>query len=168
MGKLGKLFYTKHVIILPKPLKLGNSFSISVRFFNPCPFNGRYHTLIQSSTGLGGLFVVDEQSTMLGCFSDKGKWIDSGIDLQSYSLQNKWLNIIMCYTTSLNHSKIHFYLDGVLVNSLIKEKVMFNDNIRYIGNSKDLVEPFGAFCDLRVYPLFLDDTNAAAICSGKR
>lgn len=152
---------------MPKSLKIEKAFTISVRIFNPCPRNLNFHTLLQSTSGLGGLFVIDSESNSLGCFTENGKWIDSGINLNSNALRYKWLNVLMSYSSSLNHSKLNFYLDGELVKSYHKEKILFPNNIQYIGNCKDLVEPFGAFCDLRVYPYFLDEIKIMSITSGK-
>lgn len=35
-------------------------------------------------------------------------------------------------------------------------------NIKYIGNSKDLEEPFGYCCDIRIYPGLLDEKSEIA------
>lgn len=53
-----------------------------------------------------------------------------------------------------------------MINSIIKEKLVYATNIQYIGNCKDFIEPFGAFCDLRIYNTFIDDIKVYNIFNG--
>lgn len=120
---------------------------------------------MQSSIGLGGLIVVDKYCSRLGSFTEEGIWIDSGINLKKETLKNRWVNVIMSYSSRLNQTKLNYYLNGKLKKCLLKEKIVFPSTIKYIGNCKDYDEPFGAICDLRVYNHFVNDMKAHEIYS---
>lgn len=69
---------------------------------------------------------------------------------------NSWVQIAMCYSEIDKQSKLNYYINGELKRSYINEKIILPKIIKYIGNSADFDEPFGAFCDLRIYKGFLE------------
>jgi hypothetical protein len=148
--KMGAIFYSDHVLVLPKRLYLGDKFTIWFRFFNPVPDTDRFHVLLQDPTGLGGLVVIHSNKKRLGCFTKDGVFIDSGIDLENQDNQRKWLQVAMSYGKRDDETKVQFYLDGKSLNNPLT-KVNIPNVIQYIGNSRDYTEPFGIFCDLRIY-----------------
>ncbi len=148
--KMGVIFYSDHVLVLPKRLYLGDKFTIWFRFFNPVPDTERFHVLLQDPTGLGGLIVIHTNKKRLGCFTKDGFFIDSGIDLDNQENQRKWLQVAMSYGKRDDETKVKFYLDGKPLNNPLT-KVSLPNVIQYIGNSRDYTEPFGIFCDLRIY-----------------
>ena len=162
-GKYGVLFNNKHLLAIPRCLSIEKCFSISVRFYNPLPNTNQFHTLLQSNEGIGGLVVIDSKRKKLGCFTEEGIWIDSGIQLYKENYKNRWLNVILSYTEYLNHSKLCFYIDGEISKNYIKEKLILPKSIKYIGNCKDMIEPFGYFCDLRIYRCYIDEVKAKLI-----
>lgn len=55
-----------------------------------------------------------------------------------------------------NQTKVSFYFQGELAKCYEVENYKLPENIAYIGNSKEFINPFGAFCDLRIYPNYMD------------
>ena len=153
----GCIFHSEHKLILEKPLQLKGSFSISVKFFLPFPDTGSFHTLLQDEVGLGGIIVVDKTRTSLGLFTCDGKWIDSGIDLTIRSIQSKWNCVSLTYCEFSDSSKVNFYLNGLETKAYDLEKLILPKRIKYLGNSDDYKEPFGVWCDLRIYDKELDE-----------
>jgi hypothetical protein len=160
--KMGVIFYSDHVLVLPKRLYLGEKFTIWFRFFNPVPDTQRYHVLLQDPTGLGGIIVIDKTRERLGCFTEDGVFIDSGINLSKTELQKKWIQIAISYGTRDNQTYLEFYLEGKQISNP-NYKVNLPHYVQYIGNSRDYTEPFGIFCDLRIYKNFCDANQIKAI-----
>jgi hypothetical protein len=160
--KMGVIFYGDHVLILPKRLYLGERFTVWFRFFNPVPDTQRYHVLLQDPTGLGGIVVIDKTRERLGCFTIDGVFIDSGIQLSKVELQKKWIQIAISYGKRDNQTYLEFYLEGKLVSNP-SIKVNLPHYVQYVGNSRDYTEPFGIFCDLRIYKNFYDSNQIKAI-----
>ena len=176
--KMGIITYDKHHFILPKPISLikekDSSFTIWFRFYNPVINTKKWHTLLQDETGLISLVCINDKGDRLGCFNKNGDFIDSGINLLDKNLQNQWIQIAIGLKSlgtadgSTAKGEIKFYLNGMAVlnkvciykndNNSVKEnysnKCVFPDNIQFIGNSRDYNEPFGVFCDLRIYKEF--------------
>ena len=181
--KMGIITYDKHHFILPKPISLikekDSSFTIWFRFYNPVINTKKWHTLLQDETGLISLVCINDRGDRLGCFNKNGDFIDSGINLFDKNLQNQWIQIAIGLkslgTSDGNSAKgeIKFYLNGKAVlnkvciykkdGNSVKEnysnKIVFPDNIQFIGNSRDYNEPFGVFCDLRIYKEFKEPEN---------
>ena len=181
--KMGIITFDKHHFILPKPISLikekDSSFTIWFRFYNPVINTKKWHTLLQDETGLISLVCINDKGDRLGCFNKNGDFIDSGLNLSDKNLQNQWIQIAIGLKslgtadgTSAN-GEIKFYLNGKAVlnkitiykneNNNIKEyysnKCVFPDNIQFIGNSRDYNEPFGVFCDLRIYKEFKESDS---------
>ena len=181
--KMGIITYDKHHFILPKPIlltkEIDSSFTIWFRFYNPVINTKKWHTLLQDETGLISLVCINDKGDRLGCFTKNGDFIDSGINLFEKNLQNQWIQIAIGLkslgTNERNspNGEIKFYLNGKAVlnktsvfkneKKNIKEyptnKCIFPNNIQFIGNSRDYNEPFGVFCDLRIYKEFKEAEN---------
>jgi hypothetical protein len=179
--KMGIITYDKHHFILPKPISLikekDSSFTIWFRFYNPVINTKKWHTLLQDETGLISLVCINDRGDRLGCFNKNGDFIDSGINLFDKNLQNQWIQIAIGLkslgTSDSAKGEIKFYLNGKAVlnkvciykkdGNSVKEnysnKIVFPDNIQFIGNSRDYNEPFGVFCDLRIYKEFKEPEN---------
>jgi len=155
----GTIFHSDHYLVMNQSLQLGKVFTVMVRLFVPCPHTSKFHTLIQSDRGLGGMIVIDNHRSSLGCFTEDGQWIDSGIDFDPHYVQNRWHHVTLCYSEFEGNSKIYFYLNGNMTAKYISEKYILPKNIKYIGNSSDYSEPFGVWCDLKVYRSFLDESD---------
>ncbi len=141
-------------MILPKRLDLSKSFTITFFFYNPVPNTERYHTLLQDSTGIGGLIVIDTTRKKIGCFSVDGEFVDSGFDLGVDVYDQKWIFFALSYQKIGDSTKIYFNLDCKQENAKLEEKIILPNHVQYIGNSRDYDEPFGAICDLRIYKNF--------------
>lgn len=157
--KMGVIFYAEYVLVLPKRLNLGKSFTILFRFYNPVQDSDSYHVLLQDPTGLGGLIVIDKSRRRLGAFTIDGHFIDSGIDLTDSELMNKWIQVGMTYKESGDQVKMVYYRDNQKVRDYDQQKIAIPKCIQYIGNSRDYTEPFGIFCDLRIYKNFYDEVT---------
>ena len=155
----GVIFHSKHNLILSKPLHLGSDFTVTVRIFLPLPATYGFHTLLQDKSGCGGLFVVDPSRKHIGCFSRDGLWVDSGIDLTQQSLQNRWHHVALTYCEFEGSSRIVYFFNGIATRKYHHEKYLLGDNISCIGNSEDFKEPFGIFCDLKVYRMVLTEED---------
>jgi hypothetical protein len=160
--KMGVIFYDDHVLVLPNPLRLGNEFTIWFRFFNPVINNNQnWHVLLQDTSGIGSLICIDPTKRKLGLFDSEGNFEDSGIELDRVDLHLKWLQVCLSYKSKIDpkdkceYIYIEWFLNGKPVLKSDK-KVAIPKNIQYIGNSRDFSEPFGVFCDLRVYRTCLD------------
>ena len=171
--KYGIITYNQQQFILSKPIDLiqdNNSFTIFFRFYNPIIKTGQWHTLIQDESGIMSLISIDKNGKRIGCFGINGEFLDSGIDLENEDLKNQWLQISFVFKAVNNNKdsnsvigEVQWYLNGILrqgTKNIIKgNKVVSQNNnnleihrkIMYIGNSRDYNEPFGAFCDLRIY-----------------
>ena len=160
--KLGVILYDEHVFLIPKRLDLGKCFTITFLFYNPVPNTEKFHTLLQDSSGLGGLIVIDSTRKKIGTFTIDGDFIDSGFDLGGDGFDQKWLFFSFSYQRTEESTKIFFNLDGKKENLISEGKILIPNNIQFIGNSKDLDEPFGALCDLRIYKNFYVSSETLA------
>ena len=172
---MGILTFDKHFIFLPQPIVLTNdndsSYTIWFRFYNPVPSSAKWHTLLQDSTGLISLVAVDSSTKRIGSFLSNGDFVDSGIDLSKHSLRHKWLQVAVVFK-SFGHEgqsnvigELKWFLNGEAVKEEMQvvhyvrgkarryhaNKYIMANNVQYIGNSRDYNEPFGAFCDVRLY-----------------
>lgn len=163
----GCIFHAEHSIKLSRSLNLGNSFTILVRIFNPCPDTGRFHTLLQSNQEVGGLIVIDKHRSSLGCFTEDGKWLDSQIDLCHHTITYRWIHIALSYQEIEGNSKLSFYLNGKITSQYLDEKNVLPKTVKFIGNTSDYSEPFGIWCDLKIYKSLLDDQDINDDCRDK-
>ena len=167
------------MLILPKKLHLGNTFTISFRFFNPVINSKNWHVLLQDPSGIGGLIVVDASKSKLGCFTTEGKFVDSGIDLNNQEYSKRWIHVAMTYgiktgpknkssAVEINEQRtLIWYVNGNEIKRYEKEKIILPQTIQYIGNSRDYNEPFGVFCDIRVYTSQLNNALVKRIFSNE-
>lgn len=151
---MGVVFHSNHSLVIPGELNLGKNFSISVKIFNPFPKSENFHVLLQDKTGLGAILAVDKINSTFGSFTIDGLWINSGIDLKDSTLQNRWLTISFTYSQFDNQSKLAYYLNGELIKKYDERKYFIPTNIKTIANSIDYTEPFGVFCDLKIFCRF--------------
>lgn len=158
-NKYGTIFYSNQALIIPNTLYLGEKFTFCFRFFNPVINTGKFHTILADENGLTFIGVTQDR-TRLGLFTLNGEWIDSGIDLEDLEYENEWLQVVITFsrgdsTLSLedpSEPQICFYLESNIVGEpFIGKNYDLSRTARYIGNSKKLDEPFGIFCDLRIY-----------------
>jgi hypothetical protein len=72
-----------------------SEWSISAWLILPMPFEtDKRHVLVQSSSGKGGHFVIDETGSRLGCIDEEnGLFIDSGVDFSK--IRKGWHNIVI-------------------------------------------------------------------------
>lgn len=172
---MGVFTFDKHVIYLPQPITLSNdndsSYTICFRFYNPVPTTSKWHTLLQDNTGLISIIAIDSSTKRIGSFLSNGDFVDSGIDLSKHNLKHKWLHVAIVFKSfgyegqSNVIGELKWYLNGEgvkdemqvmhYVNGKAKRyhsnKYIMANNVQYIGNSRDYNEPFGAFCDVRIY-----------------
>ena len=172
---MGVFTFDKHFIYLPQPIVLTNdndsSYTIWFRFYNPVPNNSKWHTLLQDSTGLISIVAIDSSTKRIGSFLNNGDFVDSGIDLSKHNLKHKWLQVAIVFKSfgyegqSNVIGELKWYLNGEVVKAEMQvmhyvngkakryhsNKYIMANNIQYIGNSRDYNEPFGAFCDVRIY-----------------
>ena len=159
--KMGVIFYDSHVLVLPKSIHLGEEFTVWFRFFNPVINNGKWHVLLQDPSGIGALVCIDPSRRRLGLFSAEGFFEDSGIDLTRNDLNLKWVQVCLSVNSKADHKgdseqiTLEWYLNGKTVNQTDK-KIALPKFVQYVGNSRDYNEPFGVFCDLRVYKTCLN------------
>lgn len=158
----GCVFHGEHSLILNHTLELSSNYTILVRIFNPCPDTGKFHTLLQSDNKLGGLIVIDRHRTSLGCFTEDGKWIDSKINLSHSTYLNRWMHLALTYSEYDEQSKIEFFLNGASIASYTNEKLILPKRLKYIGNCFDYSEPFGIWCDLKIYKKVLNNYDITA------
>ena len=155
---MGAIFYEEHVIILPKRLDLSESFTITFHFYNPVPDTGKFHTLLQDSSGIGGLIVVDTSRNRIGSFSLDGEFIDSGFDLGDPEYNQKWVFFSLSYSIISSSTKLYYNLNCKEYKLMDKDIIKLSTHVQYIGNCRDYDEPFGAICDLRIYRNFYTKT----------
>lgn len=151
----GVIFHSTHSIMFKNNLELGKNFTISIRFYNPFPDTGNFHTLLQNNEGFGGIIVVDKNSERIGCFTEDGIWIDLGINLKSTLSLNKWNYLAITYSEFNESTNLNVYHNGLFVKQFSKERLKLPNNIAYIGNSKDFTEPFGIWSDLKIFNIVL-------------
>ena len=167
--KYGIIIYGPQQFVLPKPLELiqdkNNSFTIFFRFFNPVIKTNHWHTLLQNETGLISLIAIDPTGTKLGIFNKNGEFINSNLPINDDKYKNKWLEVALVFKSTSNDNdndivkgEIEWYLSkpnkdkGKGFNyERVNNEVYINEKIMFIGNSRDYNEPFGIFCDLRIY-----------------
>ena len=155
--KMGIIMSSKHTLLIPKKLELPKSFTIFFRFYFPLINTNEYHVLLQDGKGAGGLIVITNDRRRLGSFSTKGEFINSGINLEDLNLEKHcWVNAAISYSENNNFSKIDYFFEGNLVKTYEKENYKLPRNIVYIGNGSDYNQPFGVFCDLRIYSCALN------------
>lgn len=168
LGTNGVKIGYKEGFILKDILVIENQISIAARIFNSFEETNSNYNLLQSQEGLGSLFCVDKNRRNFGILTEEGIWLDSGIDLNDSTIKNSWIHIVLCILKINNRINVTTYLNGRLISTNIySEKVQLSNNIKFIGNSKDLTEPFGLFCDLRIIPSFLNDLDVISIFNGK-
>ena len=184
---MGIITYSKHYFLLPRPLilssEIDSSFTLWFRFYNPVINTTKWHTLLQDRNGLISLIAIDSTGSRLGSFVNNGDFVDSGINLMDDELKNRWLQVAVVFKSigvkeeSKVIGELRWYLNGVPINHRLKVYTMNNgnkesyytnkyilpDNIQYIGNSRDYSEPFGAFCDVRIYKAFKDDEEIMSL-----
>lgn len=148
---IGVYFHSDHSLVIPSELNLGSSYTILFKFYNPIPYTKNFSVFLQDKTGLGGIILADRYKTTLGSFTIDGIWINSGINLTDNLLLNRWVSFAMSYSEFDNQSKLCYYLNGELVKKYEEKKFFLSTNIKTIGNSADLEEPFGVWADLRIY-----------------
>lgn len=165
---MGVIFHSGHGLVLPFSLDLGNSFTIFVRIFNPFPKTDSFHVLIQDSSGLGAILAVDKDNNTFGTFTVDGEWIPSGINLRDPLLQNRWLSICFAYSQFDNQSKLVYYLNGDLARKYEEKKYFVPTKVKYIANSVDFIDPFGIWCDLRIYSRYKDEEEVFADTKNKK
>ena len=166
--QFGAIFYDEQVLIIPKRLNLGNKFTLYFRFYNVMIDTSSYHTLFQSAMGIGGLIVIDNNWSTVGCFTEANdlknsqNFISSEIDLKRPEYNKQWINIAMSYnkgkeskSENSNWGELIFYLNGERQSD--HKYINLPNNIQYIGNSANYDEPFGVVADIRVYRNFYDD-----------
>ena len=158
-NKKGAIFYDEHVIVLPKRLELTKNFTVTFHFYNPVPNTEKYHTLLQDSTGIGGLIVIDSSRRKIGSFTVDGKFIDSGFDLGNEEFNQKWLFFTFSYEKIDESTKVYFNLDTKKEKIITEEKILIPSHIQYVGNSRDYDEPFGAICDVRIHKHFFSNNE---------
>ena len=180
---MGIITYSKHYFLLPRPItlssELDSSFTLWFRFYNPVIKTNKWHTLLQDRNGLISLIAIDNTGSRLGCFANNGDFIDSGINLNHPDLKNKWLQIAVVFRSlgvmeeSQVTGELKWYVNGKPINqrlhafciqnnkkiSYMTNKVILPDNIQYVGNSRDYSEPFGVFCDIRIYKAYKEDED---------
>lgn len=174
---------SNYILILPNSIYLDKEFSISVRFLNSTNlFNFKsivnkefednasihkksknFHTLLQSSNGISGMFVIDDSLKSIGCFTNDGLWYDLGINLKKPELVNKYIHVTFSYLEEANKYKANTYLNGVLIKSSIKKNLILSKSIKYIANSTDGLEPFSFFSDLKIFNYFIDKYMALSV-----
>jgi hypothetical protein len=175
--KMGVIFFGEHSLIIPKDLDLGNNFTIWFRFFNPVINTRNWHVLLQPPNGEGGLIVIDSSRRILGCFTEEGEFIESGIDLSHPDLSKKWIQVSMCYSSKKEgdqkknankneSSKLEWYVNSNLAN-VYDKKINLPKVIKFVGNSKDFTQPFGVFCDVRIYKNFFTENQIKYIYIGE-
>ncbi len=183
--KMGVIFYGDHVIILPKRLQLGNTFTIWFRFFNPVINSKNWHVLLQDPNGLGGLICIDSSRRRLGCFTADGEFIDSGVDLNEPELKKKWVQVAMSFKSIADsipvmkekdslpelekseQSRLDWYVNSQMRKSYASDKIILPKTLQYVGNSRDCTEPFGVFCDVRIYKTYLNQNQIQHIYHGE-
>lgn len=180
---MGIITYSKHYFLLPRPIilssEMDSSFTLWFRFYNPVIRTNKWHTLLQDRNGLISLIAINSTGSRLGCFANNGDFIDSGINLNDPALKNKWVQIAVVFRSlgvmeeSQVTGDLKWYVDGKPINqrlhafsiknnkkiSYMTNKVILPDNIQYIGNSRDYSEPFGVFCDIRIYKAYKEDED---------
>ena len=152
---MGIIMFTTHHLFIPKVLHLGKTYTIFFRFYYPIIDTDSEHVLLQDCTGTVPLVAVSRDRKNLICYSKTGEAIDSGVNLEQRNLQG-WLHAGISYSENSNHRKITFFFQNAQMNSFEKEGFQLPDNFAYIGNSKDFTNPFGVFCDLRIYSTAVD------------
>jgi len=136
---------------------LGRQWSISVWVLIPVLNTGVFHTLIQNVHGFGGFLVIDEEGKMLGAFDElSGEFIESGVNLKK--LKKGWRHIAVTCDNK-NSNSITFFIDGRASSK--SQYIICSEPIGYVGNSKDGQEPFGIFCDLRIFNTLLTERQVA-------
>jgi hypothetical protein len=166
-NKLGTIFYSNQALIIPNTLYLGENFTICFRFYNPVINTGKFHTLLADE--YGSTFIgVTQDRTRLGLFTQNGEWVDSGIDLEDLEFENEWLQVVITFTSGESstsqdepsENQICFYLESNLIGEpLVGKQYNLPQTVRYIGNTKNFEEPFGIFCDLRIYNNFYEESS---------
>ncbi len=147
--------FSSHHLLIPKTLKIGKIFTIFFRFYNPTISTEFEHCLLQNSEGKT-LLAISEDKRNLIAYSINGERIDSGILLDEIYL-NTWVSVGLSYIEQDNKTKLIFFFENEKTRCFDNgENYKLTNNIAYIGNSKDFNNPFGTFCDLRVYKKAVD------------
>jgi hypothetical protein len=167
-NRMGIIMYSAHVLIIPKLIHLEKSFTISFRFYNPIINTNKFHTLIQNPAGVP-VVCFQPNRKFLGCYSLDGQWLQADFNFldDSPNLRNKWIHVAITYREefdSLDNSLLNFYVDGKIINSVSQKSFKLPKLVKYIGNSKNMDEPFGIFCDLRIYNKFFDEILVKELC----
>ena len=183
--KYGIIIYGPQQFVLPKPLELiqdkNNCFTIFFRFFNPVIKTNQWHTLLQNETGLISLIAIDPTGTKLGIFNINGEFINSNLPINDDKYKNKWLEVAMVFKSTSNDienniikGEIEWYLSKPIKDkgkgiNYEKENNEINiyQKIMYIGNSRDYNEPFGIFCDLRIFRDYKYEDEIASLFEEK-
>lgn len=150
---MGIIISRSNCLLIPKILNLGKNFTIFFRFNNPIIDTDSEHVLLQDCTGTIPLVAITQDRKNLVAYSKTGEMIDSGINLEK---SQGWVHAAISYSENSNYKKITFFFQNMQMNTYEKEGFALPDNIAFIGNSKDYKNPFGAFCDLRIYSTTLD------------
>ena len=99
------------------------------------------------------------QGVRVSAYNENAERISDIVDFTNDYFE-KWISVALTksyesVSSTKRIKKLSWYANGKFIYSRsIKETEEKNDivsTIRYIGNSKDYKEPFGAFCDLRIY-----------------
>ena len=113
----------------------------------PLPKTDTEHVLLQGSSGEGALLMIDRDGAFLGgCDMYNGSIASLGQDLRR--IKKGWHFCCATYDYR-NSNALALYLDGAAINKSMS--VRLEDNVRYVGNSRDGTKPFGVMCDLRIY-----------------
>ena len=156
---MGVLFNGEYHIELSKPIVFPEEFTISFKYFNPALHSNR-HTLLMNEEGTLPVIAISPNREKIGYYTKGGEFKDSKIPIFTNDYFEKWISITLTksYEAISNNKrikKLSWYSNGKFIYSRsIKENEDKNDiinTVKYIGNSKDNKEPFGAFCDLRIY-----------------
>ena len=156
---MGVLFNGEYHIELSESIDLPEEFTITFKYFNPV-IHSKRHTLLMNEDGTIPVIAISPNKEQLGYYTKGGEFKDSKIQIFTNDYFEKWISVALTksyesVSSTKRIKKLSWYANGKFIYSRsIKETEEKNDivsTIRYIGNSKDYKEPFGAFCDLRIY-----------------
>lgn len=153
---LSKYFRYRHMLELPDDgMSLTNKDLTFSFWFNVPQINNikkKFMTFLQGHIGIGGLFVVARNS-MFGAFDEyTGEFKSFGASV--LDLREGWNHcfyIIQAYGTK--YCKVNLLLNNKLYADGIE--IILKSDLKYIGNTRDLNEPFFEFRDFRLFDRIL-------------